>query len=299
MTLKELRALDAFLAPFGEGLSDKPLFDKPNPIQALVDKGRVTIILGAYARAAAQRNDLSRWDVHALAYLVPKIEFRRPGIDLKIEDILVEKALAPPSGPVATGRSVCCIGSPRACFATECLLADMFGVETFWEWESPRVPIHFVWCEEIELLYRSAFNRGPAGAYRADPLLARRLLKNELRGALVVKGTVYEDASPQEGGPLEGRSYGIVVVQQRADGSVWMVLAGLTGPATYACAVLAGSGQTGAVPDPEGPDEHSQIRWDVVEATVERRLDLQGDHRVVTSCRILNSGLEDWARELD
>ena len=45
--LKELVALDAYLGRLGEGLSEKPLFDRPGILEALGHSGEVLIFFGA------------------------------------------------------------------------------------------------------------------------------------------------------------------------------------------------------------------------------------------------------------
>ncbi len=285
LTLDELRALDVFLTPLGEGLSDRPLFDKPNPIRSLVEKGTVTIVLGAYPRQKQQRNDLSRWDVHSMAHLLRKIELRKPGTHLEIKDLLPDKDLSMPPYLKHPGKSVCSIGSPRTCLATEQMLAKMFRVKAFTPEEFDRVPVHFLWSPTVKLPYSSAFSpsSGPA----------RKIPGRRVPPVLEVNGTRYEDSTPgpRTRGQAIGRSYGVVVAQQRAEGDVWIVAAGLTGPATFACASAVAAGLTGAVP--EARDGHSEIRWDVVEATVEKKAGVQGDPRDVNSVAVVDQGSVD------
>jgi hypothetical protein len=291
LTLVELRALDTFLTPFGEGLADRPLFDRPNPILSLVENGTVTMVLGAYPRPDAQRNDLSRWDVRSMAHLVRNIALRKPGTDVEIEDLLVEEEHRAPSYLKNPGRSLCSIGSPRACSATEWLLARMFGVEAFDEQQSPHVPLHFLWSPAIGLPYPSAFSPRPDNLPDLDSELRDKLNEDRVRAVLEVNGVLYEDSSPRDPGQATGRSYGVVLAQQRAEGDVWMVVAGLTGPATFACASAVAAGLTGAVP--ESRDGHSRIRWDVVAATVARTGALQGDPREVKSVVVVDYGLAE------
>jgi hypothetical protein len=288
LTLDELRALDVFLTPLGEGLADRPLFDKPNPIRSLVEKGVVTIVLGAYPRQKQQRNDMSRWDVLSMAHLVRKIELQKPGTQLEIKDLLPDENLSRPPYLKHPGKSVCSIGSPRTCLATEQMLAKMFRVKAFTPEEFDRVPVHFLWSPTAKLPYGSAFSHGSGNPrdVRSEP--APKTRGRLVRPVLEVDGKRYEDSTPRPGtrGHATGRSYGVVVAQQRAEGDVWIVAAGLTGPATFACASAVAAGLTGTVP--EARDGHSQIRWDVVEATVQRRSGVQGDAREVSGVAVLD-----------
>jgi hypothetical protein len=228
-----------------------------------------------------------------MAELVRHIELRRPGTDVDIKDLLVEKDQPPPSYLKDPGRSVCAIGSPRASFATEWMLAKMFGLKPFSN-PSEVVPLRFLWSPEITLPYDSAFSPGLKDGRKSRPR-SKKTPGDQARAALVIGdengGKSYVDSSPTGEEQTTGRSFGVVLAQQRAAGDVWMVVAGLTGPATFGCASAVAEGSTGAVPESRGGD--SKIRWDVVATTVERTGDLQGDPREAKSPIVVASGTVD------
>jgi hypothetical protein len=290
LTLDELRALDTYLTPLGEGLADRPLFDKPNPILALAGTGAVTLVLGAYPRDQERRIDLSWWDVRSMTHLLRAIALRRPGTDVEIQDLLVEEDQPVPFYLQDPRRSVCAIGSPRASFATEYMLAEMFEVRPFDDRHFDRVKIHFLWPWWIKPFCSSAFSPDPESLARFNPDLW-----NDLGGAnrdqpvLEVNGKRYEDTSPKNEGEPPGQSFGMVITQQQADGGVWMVLAGLTGPATYACATAVTSGVAGTVL--ESGDRPSPVRWDLVSTVVERNPVPHGDPRTTDTASVVDSGI--------
>ncbi len=298
LTLRELIALDRFLTPLGEGLADKPLFERPAPIRSLVAKARVTIVLGAYIRPKGRRNDLSRWDVRSMAHLLRAIEKRRPETHVDIRDALSYKER--PEAPkylVEPGPSMCSIGSPRASFATEIMLAKMVGVEPFVRGSAQRAPFRFIWSPKAPGRHASCFRIEPDQILPRDEKFVRDVRDGIVWGALQVNDGLYiTRAAPHETGQERDqiwKSYGIVVTQQRADGSVWMVCAGLTGPGTFAATVALAGELTGAVP--EAVSGHSPLRWDVVECSVDTDPNLPGDNRIVTSQTVVSQGSWDPA----
>ena len=72
-------------------------------------------------------------------------------------------------------------------------------------------------------------------------------VRRQVRAFLEINGHRYEDSSPRGEGETTGRSFGVVLVQQRAEGDVWMVIAGLNGPATFACASAVAAGHSARV----------------------------------------------------
>lgn len=287
LSTRELAALDAYLTTLGESLADKPLFEKPDPIRSLADKGCVAFVLGSYPRDKVQRNDVSRWDVRAMANLLGGLQQRRPGTKVDIQDVLFQEEL-PRSLPVlaAPGPSVCGIGSPRACYASELMLAAMLGVKPFNPDLAENVPIRFVWTGSAPCPYPSSFRVGADRIRDLDAPLARHILDGKLWGALQIGDTVYPDWHRE--GDDKWTSHSMAMVQERPAGKVWMVIAGLSGPDTDAAAIAVVEGLTGAVP----PTRHgrSPVGWDVVESTVVRRKGGHGDAREVVAQRVVAHG---------
>jgi hypothetical protein len=302
LTISELIALDTFLTPLGEGLADKPLFERPAPIRSLVAKAQVTIVLGAYARPRGRRNDLSRWDVRSMAHLLRAIEKRKPETHVDIRDVLCEKEKPePPWYLKSSGPSVCSIGSPRASYATEIMLAEMFGVDPFDRDSAGRVPFRFIWSPQTPGRHSSSFRIDANQVFDAEESVVQDLRDGTVWGVLQTKDQLYfargrEDEARDKKNVI-WKSHGIVVTQQRSDGRVWMVCAGLTGPATYAATVALASELTGPVP--EARSGHSPVRWDIVECTVDTDTAMPGDNRIVTSQSVIDQGYWDPAVTLD
>ena len=67
LSVDDLAAIDIYLEPFGEGLSYRPLFDKPDVLQALANSGRVTFLVGT--EGEEEGGNFPHWDVLAMAEL--------------------------------------------------------------------------------------------------------------------------------------------------------------------------------------------------------------------------------------
>lgn len=174
LSLDELIGLDAYLSQFGEGLADRPLFEKRSPVRSLAGEGRVSVVVGAYPRESPQRNDVSRWDLLATAEILRAIEKARPGTNGLIEDALFgDESPKLPTYLRRTGPSVCTIGSPRACFASEHVLASMFKTTPFGTKDGARLPIRFFWSQPSGGV--SSFEGKAAELTAYDRALARDL----------------------------------------------------------------------------------------------------------------------------
>ena len=137
--LDELRALDRFLAPHGEGLAENPLLERRALLSTLAAKDAVMMLLGSYP-SEEQHNDVSRWDVRALSALQGELGQLHPSFAPRINDVLLRKEIATSRRERAHFRgylAVACssqsarIGASRSNPASEItLLARMFGVRT-------------------------------------------------------------------------------------------------------------------------------------------------------------------------
>ncbi len=291
LSTRELIALDTYLTPFGEGFADKPLLEKRSILGGLVEKGDVTLLLGSFPRADAPRNELSRWDVQSLGRLLGEIGNLRPGIHVTVDDVLFDDSVKPQSDPNAlslpylkdSGPSVSCLGSPRSSWASELMLAAMFKVTPFRKSSSETLPFHFVWSPDVRKFYPSAFAVGANDIKGLNGKLAKEI-SEERAWALRVGDTVYEVRRKRR---KDWKVYGVVAAQRRAGGRVWLVVAGLSGPATFASALALAAHKTGTLPEPDTNDGHSQVLWALVEATVHHGARKHGDRREVSGERVL------------
>jgi hypothetical protein len=284
LTVEELKALDAFFTPLGEGLADKPIFAKPAPLRSIAEKGRVTIAIGAYPCKPEERNELNRWDVRAMAVVLQAIEKSRPGTPVGVEDMRFTDGLPrPPPFLDEEGPSVCCIGSPRSCYAAEFMLARMLGVTEFSEASVDHVPFRFIWSPKATRPYPSAFRAEAEQICALDNQLAADIKADRAWGALEIRDMLYPVRRQNKKGRI-WTAHGIVLSQTRPGGQAWMVIAGMSGPATFACAAIVAADRAGAVPTLQ--TGQGSIRWDVVECTVQG----DGDQQDVTSQRVVNCG---------
>jgi hypothetical protein len=223
-----------------------------------------------------------------MAVVLRGLELRRPGTIIELQDELFEHEI--PTSPAylsGPGSSVCCIGSPRACYVAEFMLAEMFGVGAFDPRLATRVPLSFVWAGRAPCHYPSSFRVTADQLQDIDAALAGDILDGRLWGALRVGDKIFPESRRLK--DERWTSHGVVLTQGRTSGQVWVVLAGLSGPDTFGCARVLATAQSGAVP--EASRDRQPIRWDIVESTVEERPGGHGDTRVVVSQRVVANGI--------
>ena len=276
LSIDELRALDRYLEPLGEGLAYNSFFLRSNILQPIADADRPVKFLIGSRPVERSRLNLDHWDVNALAEIQRGVGNFASNVRFDIRDVLLHGDVKNARRSVTSGQwtelladdgdSLVCLGSSRATHATELLLARMFDVPPFED--SPqtkaRLPFHFVWPPNLDHLFPSAFRYTPEELAAFDPQAAR-LVHAQTASALEMGGSVYLDRLKQR---LTGESYGVCVAQRRPGGQIWLVLAGVTGPATFAAARLA---HRLALPlHPTGPGEPSAVYWAPVCAYVQQ-----------------------------
>ncbi|MGC8989236.1 MAG: hypothetical protein ACP5MD_03855 [Verrucomicrobiia bacterium] len=90
ISLRMLKALEAYFASKGMSLKSVPIFIKPYLIDSLVEQKRITFFLGSKPRPGTHRNDISRWDTRSLARLISRVSGFEVHMDYDIEDVLLE-----------------------------------------------------------------------------------------------------------------------------------------------------------------------------------------------------------------
>ena len=177
-------------------------------------------------------------------------------------------------------HSLITVGSPKACHATEWVLAKMFGVSGFaCNAAVTDLPFWFEYSPRLLESHPSAFACSAAGVPNRSTPRSRRfdiyaLHFNKERCA----GDLNED---------EWDEYGVIATQRRASGMFWTVVAGMSGPTTYAAArkLVAIDHEFGNAVDAE---RNSPVFCRAVKARVQR-LDANrpGDNRVVLEMELL------------
>ena len=66
LRISELRALDTYLAPLGEGLAAKPVFERSAILAEIAQSLEVAFVLGSLPRRGFRRVDISHWDVRSM-----------------------------------------------------------------------------------------------------------------------------------------------------------------------------------------------------------------------------------------
>ena len=301
LSITELHALDRYLEPFGDGLAYNSLFLRANVLQTIADAGKpVTFFLGSKPVEDSRLN-LDHWDVKALAEIQRGVSNFAPDVRFDIRDVLLHDDLKHARRSANTGKwtalldddqgpSLVCLGSSRATHASEVLLSKMFDITPFKD--SPeanaKLPFHFVWPPDLDHVFPSAFRYSPSDLVPLDPKAAK-IVQEKGASALEMGGEIYLDRHKQR---KSSESYGVCVAQRRPGGQVWIVLAGVTGPATYAAARLAGDLALNL--RPTRPGESCPPYWTAVRANVQRDLTRSFGSFLTVETQEILSGPHAW-----
>lgn len=298
LSMSELHFLDRYLEPLGLGLAYISIFDRPNVLESIADADYpVTFVLGSKPSDDYGLH-LSHWDVMALAEIQRGVNRFSPGVLFDIRDVLLHGDVKNARRSVHHGRwvklldedgpSLVCLGSGRANHAAEAILCKMCGVETFDAKASAKVglPFHFVWPEERDHNFPSAFNRSPsdAGLTRSE----ERSVKGGASALATAKGNFVDTLNRSH----RGVCFGVCAAQRRSNGQIWVVFAGVSGAATHATALLAGRLAFNLRSKPTG--ENSPVLWAVVAASLSRdQRRAAGNFLIVTDPQVV-SGPYEW-----
>lgn len=288
LTLNTLIALNTYFHKRGLGLQQLPILETPGVLQVLLNSPRTVFMLGAKARPEERRTYINRWDTRSLARLLTQAQSYDIHREFEIEDVLWRSPVDPTSLQSERWHhildderaSVISIGSPMASLSSEVMLARMFGVQPF---VTPKfkagkqVPFFFSWLPKTTGDFRSAFGLTWRELKNDHPLVAARLRKNQV-SAFILDGVPH-------GVPNGGNSWtmhGIIAAQRRAAGNVWVVVSGLTGPATFGTAKMVKQ-ITAELPWSNG--HNSKVLWMAVRVKIVagEPNPLLGDSREVTS----------------
>lgn len=293
----ELAAIDNYFSPRGEGFGDRPLFAKHNLLESAAENENFIALIGAFQRNQEERNDVSLWDVLAFREVLAGMQRFREVIHDTLEPIPFFNANGKHNHDAQlvsdllnkSRRSICCIGSTRSNVAAECFLAEMFGVEPFVRLPKGRIPFKFFWAEDFERKragFSSAFEATEqeiAQTQYADTSLVKSVGGGGGVKALMLENLIYP-VIPRKVDTWD--DYGIVAVQRQSGDRVRIVLAGLTGPSTYACAKACRT--TIAMPAPSvAKGKGFKTLWAVVRAKISPGKPGIGDTRSVESIKLL------------
>jgi len=295
LSYPQLEAIDHYLATRPEGGLDRnPLFQKPGILDCLVETPRVAFLLGSTPRQSEQRNDLSRWDSRAMAGLLHEICLRssalhtgRHGVEFEIEDVLLDFPVRPDKLMDQSWHrwlndkncSIISVGSSRACHASEVILAQMFGLRPFVKQSAAEIrsPFTFIWPDtepgesgrspapsRLKGNPRDFQSRFALGAddLPGDQKKLAQLIRAGKACAFHYRDTFYP-VVPNQAKPF--KMYAVIAAQRRRDSQTHVVIAGLSGPATFAAAELVRDFKTAL---PHVPGGESSVVYRPVEVVI-------------------------------
>ena len=248
LSLRELRAIDKYLEPMGEGLAYNPLFEKSEVLRCIAESGRVEFMLGSKPDDVERlRINISHWDFLGMNQIESAVrdisrdahvrvrEVRMPETVDEGREALTEPGLRELFG--GHGPSIVSLGSARSCLASELMLSRMASLEPGQHHQSgaaDELPFRFVWPRDRGFVLPSAFNLYGEDANRDDPAVGEAVLQREAACFRHQGQYLVDELSCK--GRSEGNTYALCAVQKREGGQIWLLVAGLTGPATSAAA---------------------------------------------------------------
>lgn len=281
LTLDELLALDKYLEPLGHGLAYNPILLKPDLMDRLAQSGKTTFLLGSKPDAADPfRINISHWDFLGFNSIQEKVlgasdksvlidirEVRMPRKEDKVNNkSRAEEYLRNEKAMLAfdeDGPSVVCLASSRSNLMAEIMLCLMFGRDGFTSTPPaglPELPFQFVWSGRSDYVFPSQFNLGPHKAGEEDPKFGEALVERGVSGLRVNRKFKVDELTDKD--ESEGYTYAVCAAQRRANKQVWLLVAGLTGPATYAASRWVHNMATKF--DDATPGQPSKVYWSVV-----------------------------------
>jgi hypothetical protein len=287
LTVNQIIALDRFFSQFGEGIQEQGLFER-SILEPAAHAGSVRFVLGSSSDRDELWNVVRRWDSQAMAEILREVTQINARVKIEIADVIRNGADKPPHYPYkesrSAGRSIIAIGSPLANPYSETLLAEMIGVPAFGRAAvtNTALPFQFIWAAMAKPPYHSTF------AVKAKDQVLKRV-RRQIKGYQQNHGVLlanlpnqkephklqerfYESVRLQESGPAPG----VIVAQQRATGEVYMVVAGVSGPGTYAAAKYLASHRTYSLPQRQ-LNKHGKVLVLYVQAKVSRKHHHRGD----------------------
>jgi hypothetical protein len=247
LSIGELRALDRYLEPHGHGLAYHPLFEKPEALRKIAETGRVAFLLGSRTDPIEPlRVNLSRWDLLSLNRIQSGLLGFSQNVELEIREVRMQPDLAKARLVLDDksltsmfedgGPSLVVLGSSVGNQMAEWMLCKMAGVNPFPEDQRsnrPQLPFYFVWWEKRPYVLNSYFHLYGEDALREHSEAGEAVLKNHAACFKSRKGYRIDELSYDKEG---GNTFALCAIQRREHGKIWLLVAGLTGPATYAAA---------------------------------------------------------------
>ncbi|MBW2422189.1 MAG: hypothetical protein JRH19_26900 [Deltaproteobacteria bacterium] len=278
LSIGELRAIDLYLEHFGHGLAYNPLFEKRELLRHVADSGRVSFLLGSKIDESDPfRINISHWDFLSLDHIQTGVLGISPNVNTKSHEVLMRKEHGRARRDLGDerlnelfdnrGPSLVCLGSSRGNQMAEWMLCRMAEEPRVFQDAGPAaradLPFRFVWSSEHHsYVMPSQFHMHGAEADRENPEVGEAVLQ---RGAACLRHAGgYEIDELTDGSKGEGWTYALCAAQRRERGRVWLLVAGLTGPATYAASRWVDRMATDL--DVLSEQDRSRVHWSIVRA---------------------------------
>ncbi|MBL9139795.1 MAG: hypothetical protein JNK85_28250 [Verrucomicrobiales bacterium] len=304
LTLPQLVALHLYFSTRSGGLDKIPIFSRRRLLDALQEQSEITVLIAAKSLVRRQTH-YTRWDSRALnttkSLLLRRFqEFGRevsppPAID-EVDVLLRPEGKNRPYAAdrwhrliVEDRRTLISIGSPRASLASELLLASMFGVKPFGDRtvtvHDPRLPFQFVWPPDRSFPAQSTFALEPKDIAKQSARLSDQVRRGG-SAAIAYRHQFLAAPASHAGG---WDTFGVLCAQHRPNGNLWVVLSGLSGPATLAAAEVLAEIEP-EPPPATGNGAPPPVLWGLVEArlTEDPASPEEADNRLLNRARLLH-----------
>lgn len=305
LRISEIAAISDFLEEMsGVGLANKPFFKQKNLLEAVSFCREAIFFVGAYPRFP-RRTDVSNWDLRSVTYLstelnrfglmpyeIKEVEYLAEPTKKQNQDFAWKKHVSGTHDAVFFS-----IASSKVCRMTEHMLSTMFSVSRPFETSNGKdieLPFQFVWPTR-DAFIGSAFSIHPGTCEGLQPR-DRKAMMRKSSTMMALSLFDVDDAFVVKRDTETWTTYGVICAQRR-EGNWWVVVSGLSGPATLGAA-RAINQFTGVLPD-IGTADHSEVVWAVVEVLVKNvrygtsSRKAPGDGREVLEQSIIR-GPEQW-----
>ena len=304
LSIGELRALDLYLEGFGHGLAYNPLFEKQEVLYHLAKSGRVDFLLGAKAEPNDPlRINISHWDVLGLNQIQTGVLGFSQNVKVEIREMLMHDGVEEARASLADesvealfgdrGPSLVCLGSSRGNHLAERMLCHMAGLKPFQDEQpdgTPDPPFHFVWDRLRPWVLPSPFHLYGEEVNRRRPSVGEAVLQRKAACFLHGDSEYLVDDLTRED-RRQGSTYALCAAQRRESGQIWLLVAGLTGPATYAAAHWVH--RMPAALDDHKPGRPSRVFWYLLRAEAVMAKEGQREAYRVGEAEVVASG-QDW-----
>ncbi len=277
LSMSELRALDLYLERFGDGLAYNPLFKKPEVLRSIAESGRVAFFLGSKddSHESFQVN-IAHLDFLGLSAIQRGLTGFSNHVHVDIREVRMHDDVDAAREGLkdaetlrlfqSGGPSLVSLGSSRGNQISNWMLCFMAGYKDPLvdapSIRSPELPFQFVWPSKGNYVLESPFHIYASDIKSENPEVASEILEQEASGFRVSGEYLIDDLSMK--GNSEGATYAVCAAQRRPGGVIWLLVAGLTGPATYAAAKWVNKMATGL--DDYQSRGRSPVFWTILKA---------------------------------